>query len=528
MKRFGAKIVWLFVAVLGTSVLLSTEFTAGAANMPTSSANPRYKALDLPALDNGTSTLTPTVSPTATRTRTLTPTRTRTPEAFGSGTATAILKTLTRTSTPAEPATGVLDLPALLTLTAPQTVAPSLTVTGSLTMTAALTVTASPTVSSSPAVSGTQTITATSSATTTPTVGPSPTATGTPTITPTPSPTPYRYPLSLDANVLAITSLRSRPYGGGAIKITRTVSDEKRFKRTLFEYQSDGLRITGMMNIPQGIGPFPVVILDHGYFAPAEYNSGDGTVRAADVFATSGYLTLAPDYRCYAGSQCAANTIDVGYAIDVLNLIADLPSLPNADPTHVGIWGHSMGGGVTMRVLAVDPGIKAAALYGAVSSDDEVHYCWLAGCRSALVTPVPRTSFKLDQFDQDFNQGLPTPVADSPTDYRGKLHEVFLRSSPSRYLQDIYTPIIIHHGEADDTVPIQWSVDLADQLTALGKRATLYTYPGENHVFAGWGWQLFMSRTLSFFDSYLNPRATPITVDKRVQQQERVASETNY
>ena len=484
--------------------------------MPTSSANPHYKALDLPALDNGTLTTTPTVSPTATRTRTLTPTRTRTPETLGSGTATVTLTITTRTSTPAGSVTAVLDLPALLTLTAPQTVTPSLTLTASQTVTPLLTLTAS------------QTITATPSLTMTPTAGPSPTATSTPTITPTPSPTPYRYPLSLDANVLAITSLRSRPYGGGAIKITRTVSDEKRFKRTLFEYQSDGLRITGMMNIPQGIGPFPVVILDHGYFAPAEYNSGDGTVRAADVFAQNGYLTLATDYRCYAGSQCAANTIDVGYAIDVLNLIADLPSLSNADPTHVGIWGHSMGGGVTMRVLAVDPGIKAAALYGAVSSDDEVHYCWLAGCRTPLVTPVPATSFNLDQFDQDFNQGLPTPVADSPTDYRGKLHEVFLRSSPSRYLQDIYTPIIIHHGEADDTVPIQWSVDLADQLTALGKKATLFTYPGENHVFAGWGWQLFMSRTLSFFDSYLNPRATPITVDKRVQQQERVASETNY
>jgi uncharacterized protein len=329
--------------------------------------------------------------------------------------------------------------------------------------------------------------------------------------------------------VLAITSLRARPYGGGPIKITRTVSDEKTFKRTLFEYQSDGLRITGMMNIPQGIGPFPVVVLDHGYFPPAEYNSGDGTSRAADVFAQNGYLTLAPDYRCYAGSQCAANTIDVGYAIDVLNLIADLPSLSNADTTHVGIWGHSMGGGVTMRVLAIDPGIKVAALYGAVSSDDEVHYCWLAGCQSALVTPVPRTSFKLDLFDQDFNQGLPTPaVAEVPTDYRGLLHQVFLRSSPSRYLSDINTPIIINHGEADDTVPIQWSVDLADQLTALGKTVTLYTYPGENHVFAGWGWQLFMSRTLSYFNSYLNPRATPITVDKRVMQQERVASESSY
>ena len=69
--------------------------------------------------------------------------------------------------------------------------------------------------------------------------------------------------------------------------------------------------------------------------------------------------------------------------------------------------------------LAIDPAIKVAALYGAVSSDDEVHYCWLAGCSSALVTPVPRTNFRLEQFDQDFNRGLPTPApADPPAGQR--------------------------------------------------------------------------------------------------------------
>ncbi len=113
-------------------------------------------------------------------------------------------------------------------------------------------------------------------------------------------------------------------------------------------------------------------------------------------------------------------------------------------------------------------------------------------------------------------------------DTKSRLHEIFLKSSPSRYLAYINTPVIIHHGEADDIVPIQWSVDLADQLNALGKSATLYTYPGEGHVFAGWSWQLFMSRTLSFFDHYLNPRATPITVEKRVLQQERVALDSSY
>ncbi len=404
-----------------------------------------------------------------------------------------------------------------------------LTPTGTITPTATpRTPTATLTITATVTATTNATMTATTEVTSvTPTATLTPTVTSTPTVTPTPTATPFRYALRLDPNVLSIDALRARPYGGGAIKITRVLSDGQ-YKQVLIEYTSDGLRITGMMNIPRGIGPFPVVVLDHGYFPPAQYKSGDGTMPSADVFARNGYLTIASDYRCYGGSQCGANPFDIGYAIDVLNLIADLPSLPYADTSHVGIWGHSMGGGVTMRVLAVNHSIKVGSLYGAVSSDDEVHYCWLAGCTSPLVTPVPRTAYKLYQFDPDFNQGVPTPPPDAPTDYRGQLHAIFLKSSPSRYLADMNTPLIIHHGEADDTVPIQWSVDLANQLTALGKPVELYTYPGQGHVFTGWGWQLFMSRTLSFFDQYLNPRATPITVDKRVLQQEQIASESSY
>ncbi len=369
-----------------------------------------------------------------------------------------------------------------------------------------------------------------------------PSLTATREIQPTPTLTPTmtaalnissvpRYTLSLDAKSLGIESLRARTYTGGQIKITRVLSTYDEFRRVLFEYPSDGLRITGMMNIPHGNGPFPVVVLDHGYFKPAEYKTGDGTSRAADNFARNGYLTLASDYRCYGGSQCGPNPLYVGYAIDVLNLIGSLPSLPYADTARVGIWGHSMGGGITIRVITVSDQIKVAALYGSLNSDDEIHYCWLNTCRApSAPTRIPRLP-ELLEADPDF---VPNPTsaapafATAPPDPFSKLHEIFIKSSPSRYLQHFNAPVIIHHGEADDTVPIQWSVDLADTLNAMGKSATLYTYPGEGHVFAGWNWQLFMARTLRFFDERLNPRETPVTAERRVLRQERNLWDSGY
>ncbi len=340
-----------------------------------------------------------------------------------------------------------------------------------------------------------------------------------------------KYTLSLDPKSLAIDSLRARSYSGGQIKITRILSTYDEFRRVLFEYSSEGLRITGMMNIPRGTGPFPVVILDHGYFKPAEYKTGDGTRPAADNFARNGYLTLASDYRCYGGSQCGPNPLYVGYAVDVLNLIGSLPSLPYADTTRVGIWGHSMGGGITIRVLTISDQLKAAALYGSLNSDDEVHYCWLNTCRApSAPTRLPRIP-ELLEADPDFVPNSmsagPAPATPAPDPF-ARLHEIFLKSSPSRYRQYLTTPVIIHHGEKDDIVPIQWSVDLADALNAMGRTVELYTYPGEGHVFAGWNWQLFMARTMRFFDERLNPRETPVTAERRVLKLERNLWDSGY
>jgi len=344
----------------------------------------------------------------------------------------------------------------------------------------------------------------------------------TPTIAPDlGSPTPRavalaqpKYPLSLDAKILSIESLRARPYVGGQIKITRLVSNEDAFTRALFEYPSDGLRITGSMNIPRGLGPFPVVVLDHGYFPVSQYKSGDGTNRAADAFARRGYLTLASDYRCYGGSQCASNPLDVGMAIDVLNLIASLPTLASADTARVGIWGHSMGGAITIRVLTLNDSIKVAALYAAVTGDDEVHYCWLTACRAPIApTKEARLSApRLNEADPDFAQEVPTAA---PNDPKNKFHDIFLKSSPTRYLEFWKAPVIINHGEKDELVPVQWSVDLADGLNKQGKKATFYSYTNEGHVFTT-GWKLFMARTLAFFDQSLNPYPTPITATMRV------------
>jgi dipeptidyl aminopeptidase/acylaminoacyl peptidase len=255
------------------------------------------------------------------------------------------------------------------------------------------------------------------------------------------------------------------------------------FTRTLISYPSDGLTIYGFMNTPHGgNGPFPVVIASHGYIEPSQYTTLDYTTRYADALARAGFLVLHPNLRGYAPSDDGPNRFRVGMAADVLNLAALVREqggapgpLALADPDAIGVWGHSMGGGVSLRAISVSPDIDAAVLYGAMSGDERANYerirLWSGGTRG------------LDELD--------TPDAD------------LRRVSPIYYLDRIAAAVSIHHGSNDGTVPPEWSADLCDRLQALNKTVECFVYEGQPHTFGGDGDRLFMQRVAEFFEREL-------------------------
>jgi hypothetical protein len=73
--------------------------------------------------------------------------------------------------------------------------------------------------------------------------------------------------------------------------------------------------------------------------------SGDGTQPFADAFARQGCLTLAPDSRIYGGSDKGPDPYRTGFAVDLINLIVSVKSLPQARADDIGLWGYRRGGG---------------------------------------------------------------------------------------------------------------------------------------------------------------------------------------
>jgi len=326
-----------------------------------------------------------------------------------------------------------------------------------------------------------------------PTVTPSPPQ---PTLTATPSDPIYPY---------TIAGLRQRTYPAGVINVTTQLEGGADYTRYAFAYPSDGLTITGIIQVPAnaGPGPFPVIVMNHGFQMRNEYLPGDGTGRVAEVLNRHGYLTIAPDYRSWGGSDRGYSMFYTGLVIDVIHLIKAIPSLPLVDPKRIGMWGHSMGGGVTIRVLAVDSSaIKAAVLYAPTSADEaDLIKRWGLACTAPVDYKACYTA-----------DILPTELApELLASYQKTVRDPqALRAfSPIYHLETLNSPVQIHIGAADgqsfSTTPPEWSQKLYDALRAAGKPAELFVYPDQGHSFAGEGRELFLQRILAFFDAHLKP-----------------------
>jgi dienelactone hydrolase len=324
--------------------------------------------------------------------------------------------------------------------------------------------------------------------------------------------TPRPLPFSISASIApirishpmagyTIEGLRARPYPGGALRVRSVLTATDIFTRYYVDYPSDGLTITGIVQVPPGRGPFPVIILNHGYISPDKYWSGADTWNAAEYLNRRGYLTVAPDFRNWGESDPGNSFFSTGPVIDVLNLIGSLSSLSEADPERVGMWGHSMGGGVTTKAIAVDARIKAAVLYAPVSADDaDLLARWGTGCKGGQSEPDEAAGgcAGAEVLTSDIDQNLYLAyqeVASSP---------LFLyQFSPIHYLDRVVAPVQIHSGTADTRTPPEWAAAIYTALQGAGKEVEYFTYPGQGHTFQGEPWQLFMERVADFFDVHV-------------------------
>lgn len=298
-------------------------------------------------------------------------------------------------------------------------------------------------------------------------------------------------------NPLSIASMRQKSYPGSNLTIEQTLEGGSNYHQYIASYMSDGLKIYGLLTVPVGDDSkkYPVIVFNHGYIPPMVYKTTQRYVAYVDVFARNGYIVFKPDYRGHDNSQGNPEGAyySPGYTTDVLNALATLKKYNAADPNRIGMWGHSMGGNITLRTLVVNTkDIKAAVLWGAVvGSYNDLLNNW----RRRTLSPPPSQQLALrNRYRENLIRKYGTP----------QKNPIFWNSiDPTFFLSDVTTPIQLHTGGDDEEVPPEFSLHLKDTLERLGKPVEYYTYPGGDHNISSPNFEFAMQKSVDFFDKYL-------------------------
>ena len=100
-----------------------------------------------------------------------------------------------------------------------------------------------------------------------------------------------------EAPAWSIQEMKEKIFVWSDLVLEEVLASNSAYTRYRISYNSNGLSISGIMNIPTGDWPYPLVILNHGYIDPAVYTVGRGLKREQDYLARNGYVVLHTDYR---------------------------------------------------------------------------------------------------------------------------------------------------------------------------------------------------------------------------------------
>lgn len=281
------------------------------------------------------------------------------------------------------------------------------------------------------------------------------------------------------------------------------------YRAQLLTYRHRALTLHALVALPTRPAPpggYPVVVANHGFHPDpprygirrdgSDHRPGDYYGKIPGAFAAAGFAVVMADYRGHNSSQGIAGG-PLGaryYAEDVLGLMDTLPELPGINPGQLFMWGHSMGGEVSLRVLLARPEVRAAALWSSTGGSlwDQAHFYGAATVGSAVETDrsplaaVRTLRDALSQLGEDWDWRATEPLA---------------------ALQELQTPIALHHARDDTGTLFDWSRRLAAELRRLQKSYVFYRYEGADHLFAGSQFSKALARDLAFFRARLPGRS---------------------
>jgi dipeptidyl aminopeptidase/acylaminoacyl peptidase len=226
-------------------------------------------------------------------------------------------------------------------------------------------------------------------------------------------------------------------------------------------YNSNDLKITGLLcyphNAQQSSKRFPVIIYNRGGSGESGKIIVTKMMDRICPLVKAGYVVIASQYGGNDGSE---GTDELGGrdVNDVSALHDVIKELPFADTNNIFMVGYSRGAINSYRVLQQNAiPIKACAVLAGVSD------CFL--------------------FKELRPDAIPLLATFIPG-YHTNMEEELTKRSAIRWIQDIATPLLLVHGDADTVVDVSATKNLAQKLDEQNKTHKMVIYEGAGHSLA--------------------------------------------
>lgn len=303
------------------------------------------------------------------------------------------------------------------------------------------------------------------------------------------SPTPFEF------QEITIPQLRKREFKSNLGKLQK-YSENSIYTSYLTSYNSDGLKLNGLLTVPKSIEPtggWPAIVFVHGYIPPARYQTAVNYSSYVDYLARNGFVVFKIDLRGHGDSEGEPGGAyySADYIIDTLNAYSALQSLVKVNPNKIGLWGHSMSGNVLFRTLAAKPEIPAVVIWaGAVYtySDMQVY-----GINDGSYSPPhqdterQRKRRRLRELYGDF----------SPESW------FWQQVAATNYIGDFKSALQINHAVDDNVVSISYSRNLQKLLENSALEFELKEYQSGGHNLQGAAFTQAMQNTVEFYKKHL-------------------------
>ncbi len=276
---------------------------------------------------------------------------------------------------------------------------------------------------------------------------------------------------------LTIPFLMSRTYGSNISTLTN-YKDFGTYSSFLTSYDSDGLKINGLLAIPKGKTPeqgWPAVVFVHGYIPPTLYKTTEKYIEYIDYLAKNGVAVFKIDLRGHGNSEGEPSGAyySSDYVIDTLNAYEAVKKFAGVDPNNISIWGHSMAGNVAFRAAVVQKNIPKIFLWA-----------------GAVYTYADFSKYGIKD-----NSYRPPDLSTERQKRRKLLFDTYGTFSENNdfwrkvvgtnFLDDVSSKFIIQHAVDDQVVGIGYSRDLDSELKKQGKNSVLYEYKSGGHNISG-------------------------------------------